>query len=180
MDYPFENLSPEKFQPFCQALLVNEYPGVQCLPVAQPDAGRDAIQYLMHPTRTSQFVVFQVKYCRKPLAEADPHKWLEGIVEQEAPKIKKLIPQGAKEFILMTNVPGTAHPKSGTIDSVNTTLRKELGIPSICWWRNDLSRRLDNAWDIKWVYPELMTGPDLLRALIESGPPRLSHVFSPM
>ena len=29
--------------------------------------------------------------------------------------------------------------------------------------------RLDNAWDIKWVYPELMTGRDMIRCLIEAG-----------
>jgi len=48
MDYPFENLTPEKFQLFCQALLVREYPSVQCLPVAQPDGGRDAVYWRDH------------------------------------------------------------------------------------------------------------------------------------
>ncbi len=39
----------------------------------------------------------------------------------------------------------------------------------MCWWRDDLSRRLDDAWSLKWVYPEVMTGPDFLRAIVESG-----------
>ena len=39
----------------------------------------------------------------------------------------------------------------------------------MCWWRDDLSRRLDNAWDLKWIYSELMTGPDLIRAVMEQG-----------
>lgn len=39
----------------------------------------------------------------------------------------------------------------------------------MCLWREDLSRRLDTTWDLKWVYPELMTGPDLIRAVLESG-----------
>jgi len=42
-------------------------------------------------------------------------------------------------------------------------------MPSQCWWRDDLSRRLDNAWDLKWVYPALMTGQDLIRSVLESG-----------
>ena len=42
MDYPLENLGPERFQQFCQALLAKEYPDMQCFPVAQPDGGRDA------------------------------------------------------------------------------------------------------------------------------------------
>jgi hypothetical protein len=48
-------------------------------------------------------------------------------------------------------------------------LKSELGVPAQCWWRDDLSRRLDNAWDLKWVYPALMTGSDLIRSVIESG-----------
>lgn len=45
MSYPFENLDPEKFQHFCQALLTKEFPNMQCFPVAQPDGGRDAITF---------------------------------------------------------------------------------------------------------------------------------------
>ena len=45
MDYPLENLGPERFQQLCQALLAREYPRVQCFPVAQPDGGRDAVSY---------------------------------------------------------------------------------------------------------------------------------------
>jgi hypothetical protein len=41
-DNKYESLGPERFQQFCQALLVNIYPDVQCLPIGQPDGGRDA------------------------------------------------------------------------------------------------------------------------------------------
>jgi hypothetical protein len=41
--------------------------------------------------------VYQVKFVKRPLAEPDPHKWLTGIIEDEAPKIKNLIPRGAKQ-----------------------------------------------------------------------------------
>jgi len=167
MNYPFENLGPEKFQLFCQSLLAREHPNLQCLPVAQPDGGRDAVQW-QPPLSPRGFIVFQVKYVRAPLAERESHKWLEGIIQDELPKVEKLIPRGAKQYVLMTNIPGTAHLESGSIDSVNSLL-EQLGIPAVCWWRDDLNRRLDNAWDLKWVYPELMTGPDLIRALIETG-----------
>jgi hypothetical protein len=46
MNYPLENLGPEQFQEFCQALLLREHPNVQCFPVAQPDGGRDAVSYV--------------------------------------------------------------------------------------------------------------------------------------
>src|SRR5947208_2328021 len=107
MDYPFENLDPEKFQLFCQALIARENPNIQCLPVAQPDGGRDAVQWQIVSGRP--FVVFQVKYSRSPLSEKDSHKWLLDVVEAEVLKVKKLIPSGAKQYVLMTNVPGTAH-----------------------------------------------------------------------
>ena len=112
---------------------------------------------------------YQVKFARAPLSEKDPHKWIKGIVEEESPKVKKLIAVGARQYVLLTNVPGTAHFEVGSIDSVNELLTQELGIPSVCWWRNDICRRLDDAWNLKWAYPEIMAGPDLIRAVIESG-----------
>lgn len=168
MDYPLENLGPERFQELCQALLSREYPQVQCFPVAQPDGGRDAIVYFDNGYE-GKFMVFQVKYVRKPLAEMDPQNWIAEIVDKEVPKVRKLIPRGAARYVLVTNVPGTAHLDAGSIDRVNRSLSQELGIPSSCWWRDDINRRLDNAWSLKWVYTELMTGPDFLRAIVESG-----------
>jgi hypothetical protein len=168
MDYPLENLGPERFQQMCQALLAKEFPRVQCFPVAQPDGGRDAVSY--YPEGSGdKFMVFQVKYARKPLAETEPHKWLAAIVEDEAPKVRELIPRGAVRYVLMTNVPGTAHLDKGSIDRLNSLLTDKLGVPSSCWWRDDIGRRLDDAWDLKWAYPDIMAGPDFLRAIIESG-----------
>ncbi len=168
MDYPLENLSPEKFQLFCQALLARGFPNLQCMPVGQPDGGRDAIRYAPSSGKLG-FAVYQVKFARAPHSEKDLHKWIHGIVEEEGPKVKRLVAVGAKHYVLLTNVPGTAHLEAGSIDSVNELLTQQLGISSVCWWRNDICRRLDDAWNLKWAYPELMTGPDLIRVVIESG-----------
>ncbi len=168
MNYPLENLTPEKFQQFAQALLAKEFPNVQCFPVGQPDGGRDAIQVQFFEKKPG-FVMFQVKFVRAPESIYEPHKWLLSIIEQEAPKVKKQIPQGARQYVLLTNVRGTAHPHSGSIDVANKMLVEALGIPAVCWWRDDLCRRLDSSWDLKWSYPELMTGPDLIRYVIENG-----------
>lgn len=168
MDYPYENLNPEKFQEFAQALLAKEFPDLQCFPVAQPDGGRDIIRYELG-FGTHNFAIYQVKYVRKPDTEKDTHQWLLGIIESEAPKVKSLIKNGAKQFFLVTNVRGTAHLDAGSIDKMNNLLEEKLGIPSRCWWRDDLNRKLDDAWNLKWAYPELMTGPDLIRSIIEFG-----------
>lgn len=167
LDYPFENLGPERFQELCQALLATEYPNLQCFPVGQPDGGRDAVSY--YTSADEGFIVFQVKYVRRPLAEKDPHKWLLGHLKEELPKVFRLRKEGARQYILMTNVPGTAHHHSGSIDKASRLLKQETGLESYCWWRDDLSRRLDNNWNLKWAYPEVMSGPDFLRAVIQAG-----------
>src|SRR5687767_10654708 len=121
MDYPLENLGPERFQQICQSLLVKEFPDVQCFPVAQPDGGRDSLSYLSE-NQKDHFIVFQVKFVRNPQAQTEPHKWMIAIADEEAPKIKKLIPKGAKAFYLLTNVAGTSHLEIGSIDRVNKIL----------------------------------------------------------
>ena len=168
MDYPLEQLGPERFQQLCQALLTIAFPKTQSFPVAQPDGGRDALSYFWEES-PNKFIVFQVKFVRRPPAEDDPHNWLVAILDEEIPKVKRLIPKGASQYVLLTNVPGTAHLEVGAIDRVNQLMVSTLEIPSFCWWRDDINRHLDNAWSLKWVYPELMTGPDLLRAVLETG-----------
>ncbi|GHO88060.1 NACHT domain-containing protein [Dictyobacter formicarum] len=169
MDYQYENLGPERFQHFCQALIAREHPHTQCFPVGQPDGGRDAIAYISNEKNSKSFIIFQIKFVRKPQAEADIHKWLVKIMEEEALKIEKYIPLGAAKYYLLTNIQGTAHPDSGSIDKLDQTFSNLIKIPFQCWWRDDLSRRLDEAWNLKWSYPELMTGLDMLRYIFENG-----------
>jgi hypothetical protein len=167
MDYQFEQLGQDRFQQFCQALLATIYPNVTCFPVAQPDGGRDALVYINEHSKDS-FLVFQVKFVKKPYAESDPHKWLLDIIAKELPKIKGLIPKGANQYFLLTNIPGTAHLDVGGIDIMKNLL-EEMPIPSECWWRDDISRRLEGKPDLRWAYPELISGMDILKQLIEVG-----------
>lgn len=109
MDYSLENLGPERFQEICQALLSRAFPSIQCFPVGQPDGGRDAVSFSAS-NASRETIVYQVKFVRHPLAEKDPHKWLKNIVEAEASKVQALVPKGATQYYLLTNVPGTAHP----------------------------------------------------------------------
>ena len=167
MDYTYENLGPDRFQEFCQALLAKPFPNLQCLPTRQPDGGRDAIAYY-DEGKNGSFTVFQIKFVEKPLAKTDVHSWLRDTLEKESPKIEKLIPKGAKEYYLLTNVPGTAHLDSGSIDKVNEILKTTISVPAYCWWRDDLNQRLDGLWDLKWSYPELLSGLDVLGYLVQS------------
>jgi hypothetical protein len=169
MDYPLENLGPERFQRVCQALLVKEFPRARLLPLSGRDGGRDAFVALGSPGRRRRnSVIFQVKYARDPAALDNPRKWVRDAIKKEMPKIQELVKLGAQHYRLITNVRGSGHLKTGSIDLLDTTL-EELPIPADGWWRDDLLGRLDSSWDIKWAFPELFTGPDLLRAIIENG-----------
>jgi hypothetical protein len=168
MDYQFENLGPDRFQEFCQSLLLASHPDLQCFPIGQADGGRDATTSLTAAAKGS-FAVFQVKYVRNPQSIQAPHKWLAGVLAEEAPKIAKLIPKGAAKYFVVTNVSGTGMSTSGSIDMVDENFKKHIAIPSQCYWRDDLSRRLDATPGLKWNFPELFTGQDLLRILIEGG-----------
>ena len=54
MDYQLENLGDERFQQLCQALLVREFPDVQCFPVGMPDGGRDSIRWFQIISRKGE------------------------------------------------------------------------------------------------------------------------------
>jgi hypothetical protein len=165
MDYLYENLGDERFQEFCGALIAKEFPNMQAFPVGQPDGGRDVLVYLMDMPE-KQFIVFQVKFVRNPKSIRDHYKWLTDIIKDEAPKIQKLIPSGAKEFYLLTNVDGTAHLNSGSKDKVNKILEENITIPAQCWWRDDISRRFEKDPMFKWSFLDILNGQDILNSLI--------------
>lgn len=163
MDYHYESLLDERFQMLCQALLLREYPGVQCYPVGMPDGGRDATA----PDASGR-IVFQVKFARNPSGVKDPLKWVIDAIDGEVDKVKKLASRGASQFVLMTNMPGTSHLDTGRMDKVQAHLNKVMPIPSSCWWRDDLDRRLDGNYDLKLRYPSLLSGTDMIRVLWEA------------
>lgn len=162
MDHPLENLGPDRFQQLVSALVARENPGSQCFPVGQADGGRDAVA----PTSVGGLHVYQSKYSRNPAEVEDRAKWVMDAVDGEAPKVERLLREGAIErFTIVTNVRGTARAASGEIDRVQAHLDKALPVPAMCWWREDVDRRLESAWEIKWSYPDILTPGDLLRAL---------------
>jgi hypothetical protein len=128
MTYLYESLSPERFQQFCQALLVSSFPNAQCLPVAQPDGGRDAFEWqaARKGAQGRELYVFQVKFGRT--ATDREESFIEDICKNEGPKVNRLIQNGAKAYYLLTNIQGTAHPEVGTIDRMNAALWPAPGL----------------------------------------------------
>jgi hypothetical protein len=165
MSYLYESLTPERFQQFCQALLVAKFPNAQCLPVGQPDGGRDAYLAIKDSGAARDLYVFQVKFSRT--ADRPEDDFVKQICKEEGPKVKRLIERGARAYYLLTNIKGTAHLDTGSIDKLDEALSNCLGIAAYCWWRDDLDRRVDSEANLKWSYPEIIRGSDLLQALLE-------------
>jgi hypothetical protein len=86
-EYPLEILGPRRFQQLCQALLVKEFPGVQCFPLTGPDGGRDIVIQEDEPSVKPGSIVFQVKYWEpSPLTVPDANTifaWLEQAIKGE-------------------------------------------------------------------------------------------------
>ncbi len=170
--YHYEALGDERFQEFCQALLSATFPNVQCLPVGQPDGGRDAFiqpRLLIRNTEAAQreLVVFQVKYIRNPMDTRSERDLIEQVIKSEKEKIDRLRPRGLSKYYLLTNLRGTSHLDVGSIDRINALLSKELNIEAYCWWKDDLDRRLDLNANLKWSYPDVLKATDLLGKLVE-------------
>ncbi|MFJ6387657.1 NACHT domain-containing protein [Streptomyces sp. NPDC091972] len=151
--YDYETLGADTFQQLCQALLVKQYPDVQCFPVGMPDGGRDASS---PAEQISDSAVFQVKF-RKPtpnkLATADEiAKWLIDHIKGELGKVERLVAKGATSYIVMTNAQCSSHEDVGTRDRVQSWLDDNVDIPSQVWWRDDIDRRLDGETEIKRTY----------------------------
>ena len=165
MSYYYEALNDISFQKFAQSLIVSVHPDTICLPVRQPDGGRDAIYYHAALERKN-FVVFQVKFSTKP-KETTERDAIDSLIKSEEKKVSNLIQNGATHYYLVTNIQGTSHLGVGSIDRVHETLTGKFKIPCYVWWRDDLDARLDNASDVKWSFPEICRATDVLQFLIK-------------
>ena len=169
--YQYEQLNPESFQQLSQSLLLKIFPDLQCFPVGHSDGGRDALADLLEDAPDPiGFTLFQVKFARRELSPSDARAWLLRTLRAELPKVQKQALKGAKRFVLVTNVAGTGHPGVGSIDKLQTLLDEYIPVTAQAWWRDDLDRRLDDAWDLKLAYPALLSGTDLLRLVMEASP----------
>lgn len=164
MDYLFEQLDADTFQELCQALLVKDYPDLQCFPVGQPDGGRDALSRLGDGDATT---VGQVKFKRQDTPENA--QWAIDALQGELEKVRRLHELGRIErYLLMTNARGSAHLDNGMIDRVQAWLDDNFPVPAQVLWRRDLAARLDNSNDLRLRYPSLLTGEAALSLIVSS------------
>jgi hypothetical protein len=164
-NYLYERLGEKRFQQLCSALLKRQFPDVTCYPVGQRDGGRDIAR------RSSDgFIIYQVKWTNDRLQS--PVSWLNKAITGEADNIKRLVTEGAGEYLLMTSVSGTSVPGRGTMDALERKLAEHsrvFGIPMRCEWQADIDARVDSApKELKFAYGEMLVGFDLVRYLIEA------------
>lgn len=156
----YEELGPQRFEQFCQALISYEHPDLQAYPLNQADGGRDATAGPFEGS--SRAIVFQVKFASQPQGVVDPVTWLAAALRDERPKIDLLAARGAKSYRLITNLPGSGRLDTGQMDRLDKILA-DLSIPdAVCLWRPDIDIRLAKHPFLKWSFRELWSGQDLL------------------
>lgn len=160
--YLYERLGDHDFQQLVSALLTLRFSGFVPLPLRQSDGGRDGVD----PTKK---LIYQVKWSVSG-QEKNPVAWLDAEIRGEAEKIKRLAAEGMRRYVLVTNVPSTGKPGTGTFDMLNTKLdeySKEFGLEMSCIWREALNSMVDSApIETKWAFADMLAGWELIRYLI--------------
>lgn len=143
--------------------MIAEDPLARSLPTGQPDGGRDAF---VRNDDGACSVVYQVKFSKNPSSK-EARESIIDLVRSEKDKVAGLIEDGLVTYYFLTNVSGTAHKDVGSVDRLDEILTDLLGVKSKCWWREDIEARVDNS-SVRWSYPEILSGADVLGVLLNS------------
>ena len=164
--YLYERLGDHDFQLLVNATLAHAFPGYRPLALRQADGGRDGIRGAM----TDKVLIYQAKWSAKG-KEKNPVAWLDEVVRGEEDNLRRLASEGVRRYVLVTNVPGTAKPRSGTIDQLDAKLAahaRAFGFEEMtAIWRESLDAFLDTApTELLWQYADMLAGWELIRYLI--------------
>ncbi len=132
----------------------------------QADGGRDGIL----KTDPARALVYQVKWFVEGKTK-DPVATLTSVVKSEEQNLRQLAKDGVRRYVLVTNVPSTGKPGTGTFDRLDKQLEayaKDFGLEQMtCAWRESINAWVDNApTETKWAYAEMLAGWDLVRYLV--------------
>lgn len=161
--YLYERLGDHDFQLLVGALLSEKFPGFVPLPLRQADGGRDGLQL------DDRTLVYQVKWSVTG-SDKDPVSWLDATVRNEADNLRRFAAAGVRRYVIVTNVPSTAKPDTGTFDRLDAKLlahSRTFGIEMTPLWREAVDAMVDSAaTETKWAYADMLAGWDLIRYLI--------------
>lgn len=164
--YLYERLGDHDFQQLISALLAAQFADFVPMALRQADGGRDGIL----KTDPGRALVYQVKWFVEGKTK-DPVATLTSVVKSEEQSLCQLAKDGVRRYVLVTNVPSTAKPGTGTFDRLDKQLEdlaKDVGLEQIsCAWRESINAWVDNApAETKWAYAEMLAGWDLVRYLV--------------
>ncbi|AMY56498.1 hypothetical protein A3L23_05200 (plasmid) [Rhodococcoides fascians D188] len=164
--YLYERLGDNDFQQLVSALLASQFPDYLPMALRQSDGGIDGLRNIDPNT----LLIYQVKWSASG-TNKNPVTWLGGVVREELNNLRRLAGKGVRNYVLVTNVPSTAKPETGTFARLEEILKgyaKDLGFDQLtCIWREALNPWVDNAPDsTKWAYADMLAGWDLIRYLI--------------
>ncbi len=163
--YLYERLGDHNFQLLISALLTGRFNDYILLPLRQADGGRDGVQ-----RASDSSLVYQVKWSVSG-KEKDPVEWLDSTVRSEAKNLRRLASEGARRYVLATNVPSAGRTGTGTFDVISARLdehAKEYGFEQMsCLWREAIDGMVDAADDsLLWKFADMLAGWELVRYLI--------------
>jgi hypothetical protein len=164
--YLYERLGDHDFQQLVAALLAAQFPDFVPMALRQADGGRDGMRGL----GSGNALIYQVKWSVSG-KEKDPVTWLDAVVRKEAANLRRLAGEGVRRYMLVTNVPSTSKPGTGTYDRLRRKLEEHARAFKFeeisCVWREALNPWVDNApTETKWAYAEMLAGWDLIRYLV--------------
>ncbi|MDN5797966.1 MAG: hypothetical protein L0H79_19785 [Intrasporangium sp.] len=162
--YLYERLGDHNFQLLASSLLTARFADFVPLPIRQADGGRDGLR------GSERSLIYQVKWSVNG-KEKDPIKWLDSAVAGEAENIRRLVSEGARRYVLVTNIPSTGKAGTGTFDKLNVLLdqhAKAYGLEEMtCLWREAIDAMVDNSDDgLLWRYADMLAGWELIRYLV--------------
>ncbi len=164
--YLYERLGDHDFQQLVSAVLAHQFPDYIPMALRQADGGRDGVRKV----DATKLLIYQVKWSLNG-KEKNPVSWLDEVIRGEEANLRRLAGEGVRHYFLVTNVPSTGKPGTGTFDQLNQKLEqyaKQFGYEQMtCIWREALNPWVDNApTETKWAYADMLAGWDLVRYLV--------------
>lgn len=116
----------------------------------------------------------QVKWTEHPGRVNDPVTWVTTAARSELANVARLYQDGARRYIIVTNLWGTAKLDSGQIDRLDGALAEVFSeLPELdvdVWWRDTLDRHLEGNQSLQWAYPQILSGTQAMGLLLATLP----------
>ncbi len=174
--YRLNSLGPMEFERLSQALL-KEVIGSGTITFGQGrDGGREATYtgVAPYPSDRENWAgewIFQAKFHDTDLIGTDKaRREIVRDLDTELDKIVNVQQRACDNYVLITNVPLSPTPETGTVDTINRTVvpRYSHAIKNIAvWGANDVNSLLEKYASVRTAYFHLLVSGDIIAQLLE-------------